>query len=265
MRDPETGIPVKDRKWRLRRYKNCFVGSEAVTFLCEYFDADSMSVSVREDATILGQRLMNQGLFMHVVDPDKDFEDTELFYAFEKVGSDAMIGCVANTGGEDAEISDFELVDIAVRALGISMEVASGEGGGDGEDDDGAAASEAAEEIAAVQSQPPVEIKDRRYRLKTYKSVFLGSDLVDWLCNELHCSRSKAVSIGVRMQKAEIFDHVTGDHMLKDEALFFRVTDRSASESQSLYDFEALTIDGEPFDFTSLQDKVVIVVNVASF
>ena len=38
----------------------------------------------------------------------------------------------------------------------------------------------------------------------------------------------------------------------------------NAQSTKTLYDFKATTIDGEPFDFSSLEGKKVLIVNVAS-
>ena len=33
MKDPSDGVPVKDRRWLLRTYHDCFTGSDAVAWL----------------------------------------------------------------------------------------------------------------------------------------------------------------------------------------------------------------------------------------
>ncbi|KNC52367.1 uncharacterized protein AMSG_12157 [Thecamonas trahens ATCC 50062] len=272
MRDSDEGVEVCDRRWRMRRFRKCFVGSELVDWILTYYAVmDYTSTMARARAVALGQMLMDQGLFAHVVDPEKPFLDEKLFYSFAPVGADELIGCVANLGGEDIEgPTDMELIDIAVRALNIDPALFG---------DDGSAAQESPVNEAEARDReiklladtfakhPPVEIKDRKYRLRTYKQCFLGSELIDWLCVELKCSRPKALSVAKRMENAEIFAHVVGDHKIKDEPLFYHVTVATGDSTpdSTLYDFSMDTLFHEPFDFGALRGKVVIVTNVASF
>jgi len=68
-----------------------------------------------------------------------------------------------------------------------------------------------------------VTVSDRRYRLKTYKQCFLGKEAVDYLVKSGAApSRADALKVGKALQAANLFRHVTGDHELKDEGLFYR-------------------------------------------
>lgn len=58
-----------------------------------------------------------------------------------------------------------------------------------------------------------VSIKDRRYRLHTYKDVFVGTDAVQWMVTSgLAETRQDAVKIGLMMQEAGIIEHCVRDH-----------------------------------------------------
>jgi Domain found in Dishevelled, Egl-10, and Pleckstrin (DEP) len=74
MRSPE-GVPIQDRTYRRKSYARCFVGSEAVRW---FMHACALT---REDATSLGQRLMDLRLIHHVVD-EHEFVDENFFYRF---------------------------------------------------------------------------------------------------------------------------------------------------------------------------------------
>ena len=75
-RDVATGVEVRDRKYRLKKYKQCFVGSHAVSFL-----VDNGYTASRNQAVALGERMRQKGLFAHVVD-DHPFSDQKLFFRF---------------------------------------------------------------------------------------------------------------------------------------------------------------------------------------
>jgi hypothetical protein len=65
--------PIADRRWRLRSYAQCLVGSEAVT---QWVRAHGVT---REAAVALGRTLRAEGLLRHVTD-EHDFDDAELFF-----------------------------------------------------------------------------------------------------------------------------------------------------------------------------------------
>ncbi|KAA8498059.1 Vacuolar membrane-associated protein IML1 [Porphyridium purpureum] len=77
MRDPETGIPRADRRWRLMTYSNCFVGSEAVDWLVAHLKL------TRPDAVAYGQRLLEAGILQHVTQSEP-FADDFFYYRFQE-------------------------------------------------------------------------------------------------------------------------------------------------------------------------------------
>ncbi|MDB9517944.1 mechanosensitive ion channel [Roseofilum reptotaenium CS-1145] len=74
MRGPE-GISIRDRRYGLKAFSNCFVGSEAVDWLMEH------EQSTRPEAIMMGEMMVNLGIIHHVLD-EHGFEDSLLFYRF---------------------------------------------------------------------------------------------------------------------------------------------------------------------------------------
>ena len=81
--DPESlvtawraNVDIKDRKYRMRTFESCFVGSEACTWL-----VDSGIASDVHQAISIGNALMEAGYFHHVV-REHDFKNEELYYRF---------------------------------------------------------------------------------------------------------------------------------------------------------------------------------------
>ncbi|KAL8800325.1 MAG: hypothetical protein Q9182_005252 [Xanthomendoza sp. 2 TL-2023] len=71
----EKGIRMMDRRWHLKLHFNCFIGFELASWLLQNFrDVDS-----REEATELGNELMQGGLFQHV-EKRHNFRDGNYFY-----------------------------------------------------------------------------------------------------------------------------------------------------------------------------------------
>ncbi|WP_227500009.1 mechanosensitive ion channel domain-containing protein [Synechococcus sp. PCC 7335] len=71
------GLNISDRRFRLTHYRQCFVGSEAVTWIVRTQKA------TRKEAVRLGQLLVERGVFHHVKD-EHSFKDEYLFYRFYK-------------------------------------------------------------------------------------------------------------------------------------------------------------------------------------
>ena len=68
-----------------------------------------------------------------------------------------------------------------------------------------------------------LDIRDRSYRLKTYHSVFIGSDLVTLLL-ELGTAENReyATQLGRALWTAGYFHHVHDDHQFNDRGFFYR-------------------------------------------
>jgi|GEM_PF-2940312 len=69
-------LEIKDRRYRLTRYKQCFIGSELVDCLVK---SKNMT---KDKAIAIGQSLIEHNLIAHVCD-DHDFENGFLFYYFQ--------------------------------------------------------------------------------------------------------------------------------------------------------------------------------------
>lgn len=71
-----------------------------------------------------------------------------------------------------------------------------------------------------------VPIKDRRFRLTTYKDTFVGAEAVQWLVTSGTAeNREDAVKLGLLMQEAGLIEHCVRDHDFKDEDLFYKFID----------------------------------------
>ena len=71
-----------------------------------------------------------------------------------------------------------------------------------------------------------LDIKDRRYHLRQYKSCFVCSDVIDVMINQrMVNSREEGVELGIALQKQlNLWQHVVDDHVFSDNYLFFRLT-----------------------------------------
>lgn len=83
-----------------------------------------------------------------------------------------------------------------------------------------------------------VDIKDRKYRLKTFKQCFIGTEAVDYLLETGHAqSRDDAVQLGRSLaHEFHLFEHVTRDHEFVDDYKFYKFTDPSERGTLSMGD-----------------------------
>ncbi|MGB3494025.1 MAG: mechanosensitive ion channel domain-containing protein [Elainellaceae cyanobacterium] len=70
-----------------------------------------------------------------------------------------------------------------------------------------------------------VEIKARRYGLRTYQHCFVGSEAIDWLMQNQRATREEAIRIGQILVERGLIHHVTDEHTFEDKYLFYRFYD----------------------------------------
>ncbi len=90
-------------------------------------------------------------------------------------------------------------------------------------DDDAALAALMRVFVALSDPQDGVPVKDRRYLFRTFRECFVAREAVQWLVAHGHAADAPAaVALGVALQRRGLLEHVTRDHVFKDENLFFR-------------------------------------------
>eukprot|EP00803_Ostreobium_quekettii_P011404 evm.model.scf_473.8 EVM.evm.TU.scf_473.8 scf_473:42951-44930(-) len=78
-------------------------------------------------------------------------------------------------------------------------------------------------DFVAQEMQQQLEVKDRTYKFKKYPACFTGRDAVTFLLSHNYAqSEEDALKLGNCLMEMGIFSHVTNDHELKNEALFYR-------------------------------------------
>lgn len=73
----EKGVEIKTRRHKLKLYQRCFLGNEAVDWIVKRAKLS------RPDAVKLGQKMIEKGVFHHVLD-EHQFKDENLFYRFHE-------------------------------------------------------------------------------------------------------------------------------------------------------------------------------------
>ncbi|MGF1523840.1 MAG: hypothetical protein ACFBSF_16100 [Leptolyngbyaceae cyanobacterium] len=76
--------------------------------------------------------------------------------------------------------------------------------------------------VADMRNVGGIQIKDRQFRLKTYRQCFVGGEATDWLVSHLKIAREEAVQIGQRLIKENWIHHVVDEQTFQDEYFFYR-------------------------------------------
>ena len=76
--------------------------------------------------------------------------------------------------------------------------------------------------VEAMRGEHGVSIASRRYGLKAYDKVFLGSEAVSWLIQYEKATLAEAIAIGQLMIEQNIIHHISDEHDFKNEPLFYR-------------------------------------------
>lgn len=188
------GVEVRNRRYRFKEYKRCFVASEAVDFMVQSGWAPS-----REEAVELGLHLQKKfNLFQHVVEPEKNlFADKYLFFKFNEM----------NDNGEDSEdMSTAGTGSIRSSMTSLSGGTMVGSHPNNHQSSRGAAITE-----SLMSSTKKTGLYSVGYLLKQnlnqkYNTLFdtegfYAEEAVDYMVSVgLASSRSDAVTIGLALQ-----------------------------------------------------------------
>jgi hypothetical protein len=78
MRDPKQGLDIRSRYLFVKKYTNCFVGSEAVDWMMHHLKLKS-----REEGVAIGEMLMHRGFIYHVSRSAPFVDSKNMYYKFE--------------------------------------------------------------------------------------------------------------------------------------------------------------------------------------
>ncbi|KAL4943907.1 vacuolar membrane-associated protein iml1 [Aspergillus oleicola] len=83
-----------------------------------------------------------------------------------------------------------------------------------------------------LQSDQGVKIMDRRWHKSIHPHCFIGNEFTTWLCQNFKDidDREEAVKFGIKLQDLGLFQHVKGQHELKDGNYFYRFAEEYSAE-----------------------------------
>ena len=213
------GVKLKDRKLGFKTFRDCFVGSQAVDFLCA---SQNMT---RKEAVELGQRFMNEGVFYHVTH-DHHFEDSGLFYRLTTAPTTATTlgssqhsrhSSVASSGHGSKEQTQQQpsrqQLRPAIRSASKFSRSASQQ-------------NLHAERDLVSRLRRNVVPKDHKFRAVHYPGSFSGTEATDFLSFNENIDREDAVALGQAMMDDGVFHSLQKDMEFQDsDRCFFQYHD----------------------------------------
>jgi hypothetical protein len=213
---------VKNRKTLLKTFEHCFVASEVLEELLFWnlkHYKDKFGRLTKDKILLLLQVLTDLNAIEHVEDKDKEFSDTASYFRF----TEPVIGSRLTDSDFLSKISEnfaqFKIVNKFINS------------------------SESVKDFydLAFCSSDGLDIRNRTYHLRTYKSVFLGSEAVSWIRKKyehLGLTRYGATVLGECFRQLKAFDHTVCEHPLRDDYYFYRMREEEEFLVQILCKYE---------------------------
>ena len=233
------GVEVKNRRYKLKKYKRCFIASEAVDFMVQSGWATS-----RDDAVELGRELQDKfNLFEHVVEPHKHrFKDDYLFFKFNasQTGSDG--GSSSDTNSLGNPNSNHEKTS---RISRFSVRTGSASTIHEEDADDSEYIDNNPYRCTSLVGSKKLGLRSvaellrrgvkMQYNMKYDCEGFWANDAVDYLVSTgLATSRSDAVNIARGIQNELSYIQNSDLLTFKDTRLFFTFTEERVDEYDSM-------------------------------
>jgi hypothetical protein len=96
-------------------------------------------------------------------------------------------------------------------------------------------------DLAFCSNGDGLDIRNRTHHLKTYKTVFLGSETVTWIQKKyehLGLTRYGATVLGECFRQLKAFDHSSAEQPLRDESIFYKMREEEEFLVQILAKYE---------------------------
>jgi Domain found in Dishevelled, Egl-10, and Pleckstrin (DEP) len=226
----ERDLIIKDHRYRLKVYKNCFVAKDAVSYLVTAGFAPS-----RSRAEMIGRQLQSQLNLFHHVKNDHKFRDKYYFFRFtplearRTVPSEAervslVSGVLQSSrrttftgmGGPMPTIPSGRHLDTREESTKTSIQMAL-------------EASHTKLEDVAEAFKRGMKVSDRVYFLKTYHKAFYGPRAIDFLVKKGFAeSRQDAMLLGrLLAEEFFLFEHVENSEkeLIDCPTMLYRLVD----------------------------------------
>ncbi|ETO16905.1 MscS Mechanosensitive ion channel [Reticulomyxa filosa] len=208
------GLEVKNRKWWLHTYPNCWIGSEAVKWMLSH--KDELEISNEAEALALGNLLMKKGKIQHVV-REHQYKNGYLFYQFvddcheppSLQWSQAEVTRVAFDVFQNVEIKDRQYHFKLYPQCFIG--------------------TQAVQYLIHANHASSVRLR-LTMTSKSHIHIYVYVVFVYYYIFKIKKKKKKkniyiyieAVAIGRQLVRHKIIAHVTNDHDFKNEELFYR-------------------------------------------
>jgi hypothetical protein len=210
---------IQNRKNLLKSYENCFIASEIiqVTLMWALKTLKNKFGKINQEKIIvLYQTLFDLMIIENLSEKDQTFNDNGSFFRFtsrlDNVQSEFMSRSLEN-------FDQFKIVNQFIMKSENMKDFYD----------------------LAFCSNDGLDIRNRTYHLKVYKSVFLGSEAVAWIkekYSHLGLNLYGATVLGECFRQLKAFDHTVCEHPLRDDYYFYRMREEEEFLVQILCKYE---------------------------
>lgn len=214
-------ITVKTRSYHLKKFKQCFLGRDLVSWILN--NGDVTGAHTRNEALLVGRVWQDEHQLFHHVCFDHQLQDEKLFYTFRPLRLTSRKGSLSDgltTLANRVEVVEDVTIAVSdVEAFLKCVEVSH---------------------IAKVLLRPSsgVEVKDRTYHLKKYPHCFVGREAVSWMESALFIDRAQAVVVGQHLMDEGFIRHSANDRPFEDAYFFY-----TSKECQAIPPARSLCMD----------------------
>eukprot|EP01080_Neovahlkampfia_damariscottae_P004994 gene4994-8592_t len=210
----EKGI-VKQRKYLLKPYDNCFPGPEAIdAVLALCFDKEEEYLAEfeisRELVVLIFEFLFDLNAIECIIDKPIKFNEKAYYYRF----SDSVVG---------SRLTDQDFLDEMSSNFEQFKEIATYVGKPDNIKDT---------YDLMIHPENGITMKNRVHHLKVYQNVFVGAEFVTWIKKTFFDSKLTkfgAICLGECLRQLGTFDSANGDHIFDDSKNhFFKIAGEEA-------------------------------------
>eukprot|EP01080_Neovahlkampfia_damariscottae_P011083 gene11083-3789_t len=194
------GVNVKDRTYHFKKYKQCFVGYEATQWMKKNNETDYTEEQLSEFLEILRKI----GVFQHVVHQRKPFENKYLFFRFTHLTENPETI-------RKILVTNYEHV-VKIRSILKSKEEIIN----------------FYDDFSNVNTG--IDIGDRQYHLKVYKSCFVAEMAIEWISDYFSISTTASIYVGDMFRRLGLIRHVVDEKKpFQDAFLFFIINNKETA------------------------------------
>eukprot|EP01080_Neovahlkampfia_damariscottae_P008252 gene8252-76_t len=194
-------VKLEDRIYRLKTFKDCFIAKQAVDAIALILSVKNIffSSNLREDSVLILQLFNKMGYIEHISEKERPISDALLFFKFKPISKDKNVAKQTFKQKFDA-FTVVEKLDLTKTEFNSDY---------------------VCKVFLKFLSQ--IEVKNRKYKLKTYSNCWIAQEGVEWGVSNTGFSKEDMTTFLDFFRRIGLIEHVVDkSKSFQDDYLFFR-------------------------------------------